>query len=107
MSQKNIINDNLLKYEEKSNNNYWITNDTNSCRYDALVFIYCKEIQPFIEQLDKTEYLISLNRISTELMNIKDEDKKLGFWNILKEYNLDYLDIFNEKISHIFLVILI
>ena len=72
LSQKNIINDHLLKYEEKSNNNYWITYDTNSCRYDAFFFIYCKVIQPFIEPLDKIENLISLNRISTELMNIKD-----------------------------------
>ena len=87
MSQKKIINVNLLKYEEKSY-------DTNSCRYDAFFFIYCNVIQPFIEPLDKTENLISLNRIYTELMNIKDEDKKLGFWNIIKKYNLEYLDIF-------------
>ena len=62
------------------------------------IFLYKLQINSTIlEPLDKTKNIISLNRISTNLMNIKDEDKILGFLNIIKRYNLDYLDIFNEK----------
>ena len=96
-----------MKSIENLANNKWINYKFNSCHYDSFFFIYCNVIYPYIRDIGKTSYIISLDKIALQLLASKNEDKHLGFWDLIKKYNLDELGIFkkvNKPISKDYVV---
>ena len=89
----------LLKSIENLANNKWINYKFNSCRYDSFFFIYCNVIYPYIRDMGKTSYIVSLDKIALQLLASKNEDNYLSFWDLIKNFNLDELGIFKKLIN--------
>jgi len=87
---KDVIN--LSKKNLNSNLN-WIKYKLNSCRYDSFFFIYSNIIINLINKTTSSDNIICFNNISKKLLEISENEKDLGFWEILEKYNLDNIGL--------------
>ena len=90
---KDVIN--LPKKNLNSNLN-WIKYKFNSCRYDSFFFNYSNIIINLINKTNSSDNIICFNNISKKLLEISENEKDLGFWEILEKYNLDNIGLLND-----------
>ena len=69
--QEKLTNLPLLKSTENLANNKWINYKFNSCRYDSFFFIYCNVIYPYIRDMGKTSYIISLDKMRVTIISLE------------------------------------
>lgn len=74
--------------------------DFYSCRYDSYFFLQAYAINNYINKhkINKTGNLKIFYNIGEFLLNLKNEELDIGFWEIINKYNLDkcgFLDKIN------------